>query len=136
MANFESAWQALSEPLSWMHDNPKLKGYWGWNLADIANDLIDKAYPNLRGNTLFKNMANAPKDGTMIRLLVDYTDGDAPLEDEHPRSWTIGFNNFQNTGEDHWQFAGWSWTHDHFCEGSGTPVGWLPWSNPSAGGNK
>lgn len=31
-----------------MHDNPKLRAYWGWNLADIANDLIDRAYPGLR----------------------------------------------------------------------------------------
>ena len=46
--DFKAAWQALSEPLSWMHDNPFLKGYWGWGLADIANDLIDRAYPSLR----------------------------------------------------------------------------------------
>ena len=46
--NYEAGWRALSEPLSWMQDNPRLKGYWGWNLADIANDLIDRAYPGLR----------------------------------------------------------------------------------------
>ena len=77
----------------------------------------------------------APTDGTMVRLLVDYSDGGAPLEDEHPLSWTIGFNNLDNTGEDRWQFAGWSWEQDVFCEGSGKPVGWLPWSNPSTGGD-
>ena len=76
-------------------------------------------------------MATAPKDGTMIRLLVDYTDGGAPLEDDHPRAWTIGFNSLDDTGEDEWKFAGWCWTHDHFTQGSGTPVGWLPWLNAS-----
>ena len=47
-ADYKSAWEALSQPLSWMHDSARLKAYWGWNLADIANDLIDKAYPGLR----------------------------------------------------------------------------------------
>ena len=47
--DYEPAWRTLSEPLSWMHDNPALSAYLGWNLADIANDLIDRAYPGLRG---------------------------------------------------------------------------------------
>lgn len=46
--DYKSAWAALSKPLSWMHDSARLKSYWGWNLADIANDLIDRAYPGLR----------------------------------------------------------------------------------------
>jgi hypothetical protein len=46
--DYKSAWEALSKPLSWMHDNTRLKAYWGWNLADIANDLVDRAYPGLR----------------------------------------------------------------------------------------
>lgn len=79
-------------------------------------------------------MDTAPTDGTMVRLLVDYTNGGAALEDA-TRAWTIGFNNLGNTGEDRWQFAGWCWTHDHFTHGTGTPVGWLPWSNPSTGGD-
>ena len=44
-------------------------------------------------------------------------------------AWTIGANNDDEVGEDErvgWQFAGWCWTHDHFTEGRGTPVGWLP----------
>lgn len=45
---YKASWHILGEPLMWMHDNPKLKAYWGWNLADIANDLIDRAYPGLR----------------------------------------------------------------------------------------
>lgn len=79
-------------------------------------------------------MGTAPKNGTMIRLLVDYTEGGGPLEDEQI-AWTIGFNGFADHGIDEWKFAGWCWTHDHFSQGSGTPVGWLPWSNPSTGGD-
>ena len=48
---YEEAWRALSEPLSWMHDNKGLSAYWGQNLAEIANDLIDRAYPGLRDGT-------------------------------------------------------------------------------------
>jgi hypothetical protein len=46
--NYKTAWEALSGPLLWMHESDRLKAYWGWNLADIANDLIDRAYPGLR----------------------------------------------------------------------------------------
>lgn len=46
--DYRSAWEALSGPLSWMHDSNQLSAYLGWNLADVANDLIDRAYPNLR----------------------------------------------------------------------------------------
>lgn len=82
-----------------------------------------------------KPIGTAPKDGTMVRLLVDYSEGGAPLDDAE-RAWTIGFNNLSNTGEDRWQFAGWCWIHDHFTEGSGEPVGWLPWNNPPADGEE
>lgn len=68
---------------------------------------------------------SAPKDGTMLRLFVDYTNGDHPLDDA-TKSWTIGFNGFEDTGEDEWKFAGWCWTHDHFVEGKGVPIGWQP----------
>lgn len=45
--NYDAAWRALSEPLSWMQGHPGLNAYLGWNLADIANDLIATAYPDL-----------------------------------------------------------------------------------------
>ena len=68
----------------------------------------------------------APKDGTMLRLLVDYTDeGENPLEDEH-QAWTIGFNQLSDTEEDVWEFAGWSWEQDCFTAGVGKVIGWLP----------
>lgn len=72
-------------------------------------------------------MATAPHDGTMVRLLVQFKEN--ATEDTSEPTWTIGACNDDNVGEDErigWQFAGWCWTHDHFTEGKGTPVGWLP----------
>ncbi|WP_309628183.1 hypothetical protein [Brevundimonas sp.] len=73
-------------------------------------------------------MDYAPKDGRLLRLLVNYEEPEAqhPLEDEL-ETWTIGHNNLGNTGEDRWEFAGWCWSHDHFTQGSGSVVGWLPY---------
>lgn len=72
-------------------------------------------------------MAAAPKDGTMLRLLIAANEEcEHPLCDTDKPTWTIGFNNFEHDGEDVWKFAGWCWSHDHFTEGKGTPIGWLP----------
>lgn len=71
----------------------------------------------------WQDMATAPTDGTMVRLLVEFEEH--PTEDAD-QAVTIGANNFDNNGEDNWQFAGWCWSHDHFTEGKGTPAGWLP----------
>lgn len=73
----------------------------------------------------------AKKDGRMLQLLVRYdrdSDDDHPLADEdwNRPGWTIGFNTLGDTGEDKWHLAGWNWYQDHFTEGRGTPVGWLP----------
>ncbi|WP_053092016.1 hypothetical protein [Stenotrophomonas maltophilia] len=72
-------------------------------------------------------MDTAPTDGTLVRLLVDFTSN--AIEDTAGPAWTIGSNNDSNVMADErvgWQFAGWCWDHDHFTEGEGTPVGWLP----------
>ncbi len=69
-------------------------------------------------------MDTAPRDGTMVRLLVQFTAH--ATEDTDGPSWTIGANNGEHDGGDLWCFAGWCWTHDHFTEGKGAPIGWLP----------
>ncbi len=69
----------------------------------------------------------APRDGSMLRLLVQFDEH--ATEDTSGPAWTIGSNSFDENGEDDWQFAGWCWSHDHFTEGKGTPVGWLPMLN-------
>lgn len=71
----------------------------------------------------WRDMASAPTDGTMVRLLVEFEEHSTEDADQAP---TIGANNFDNDGENVWRFAGWCWSHDHFTEGKGTPVGWLP----------
>ena len=66
---------------------------------------------------------SAPKDNSLLLLLVipdDHATEDAPV------CRTIGGNNFINDGLDQWQFAGWCWSHDHFNQGTGTVIGWLP----------
>lgn len=69
----------------------------------------------------------APKDSTMCRLLVDYGEDDfGALEDSAEPTWTIGFNQFDHTGDDEWLMAGWDWSHDVFTQGQGKVIGWLP----------
>lgn len=75
-------------------------------------------------------LETAPRDGTMLHLLVDYSEGDHPLEDD-TIAWTIGFGGFNDDGSDHWKFAGWCWIHDHFTEGQGRVIGWAPYTTPS-----
>src|SRR5690606_35045374 len=72
----------------------------------------------------------APRDGTLVRLLVEFEDH--ATEDTEGPAWTIGHNSRDNTGDDEWQFAGWCWNHDHYTEGRGQPVGWLPMVDPLA----
>ncbi|KAF1016231.1 MAG: hypothetical protein GAK31_01720 [Stenotrophomonas maltophilia] len=78
-------------------------------------------------------MDTAPTDGTLVRLLVDFTRN--ATDDSAGPTWTIGANNDSNVMTDErmgWRFAGWCWTHDHFTEGEDTPVGWLPLVGPAA----
>ncbi|HID8539019.1 TPA: hypothetical protein ACXIMI_004179 [Stenotrophomonas maltophilia] len=82
------------------------------------------------------SMDAAPRDGTMVRLLVQFEEN--ATEDTAEPAWTIGACNDDNVMHDErvgWQFAGWCWTHDHFTEGKGTPIGWLPLIDSKAVGN-
>lgn len=96
--------------------------------AEIARGLRNAANPEAG-----RPMDSAPRDGTMVRLLVQFDDH--ATEDTAGPAWTIGSCNDDNVPEDQWvgwQFAGWCWAHDHFTEGRGTPVGWLPMLGPAA----
>jgi len=74
-----------------------------------------------------REMSDAPRDGTLLILWIEADDDrEHPLEDSGKATPTIGFNNFDNDGEDVWKFAGWCWEHDHFTEGKGTPLAWSP----------
>lgn len=69
-------------------------------------------------------METAPKDGTLLRLLVEFEDH--PIDDGAGPFATVGTNYRDNTGEDIWQIVGWCWEQDRFIDGVGTPIGWLP----------
>lgn len=75
-------------------------------------------------------METAPRDHTLVAVLVDYShcDGHDCRMNDADRAWTLGLNGFDDTGLDEWQLVGWSWSHDEFCNGTGggTPIGWLP----------
>jgi len=83
--DYHAAWAALSVPLSWMHDNPRLKSYWGWNLADIAVDLIDKAYPGLRSGEIVgttEETVNAVINP--VDMLIAWARDNQARPDNHP----------------------------------------------------
>lgn len=82
--------------------------------------LIAAAEPDPRARPI----ETAPRDGRMLRLLVEFEEH--ATEDSPNAAWTIGAHNGDNDPDSRWQFAGWCWTHDHFTEGKGRPVGWLP----------
>lgn len=71
------------------------------------------------------SMDTAPKDGPMLRLLVKFSEH---ATEDAEVAVTIG----SWTG-DKWSFAGWCWTHDHFTDGEGEPLGWLPMLNEGEG---
>lgn len=79
-------------------------------------------------------MEDAPKDGSILRLLVKFDRKSAAgaFEDTTEPSWTIGTNNKANTGEDQWDIVGWSWEQDVFCHAYGAKaIGWLPFHTES-----
>lgn len=77
-------------------------------------------------------MATAPKDGTLLRLLVSFEHH--ATEDGVGPQPTIGSNTWDNHHDfDEWQFAGWNWEQDCYTQGVGTPVGWLPMLDAAPG---
>lgn len=74
------------------------------------------------------SIETAPKTGILLLLLVVQEQGaqsSNPTEDDLAFR-TIGHNNFDNDGEDRWQFAGWNWENDYWTEGRGNPIKWMP----------
>lgn len=72
------------------------------------------------------DMTTAPRDGTLLQLLVS-ADGDDDNNgfDDNTPSRTMGFNNLDNDNEDVWKFPGWSWENDYIVEqGAGQPIAW------------
>lgn len=65
------------------------------------------------------------KTGKLVWLLVDYREGEHPLEDATFAA-TLGYNSLADTGEDEWKLVGWCWSHDHFVDGKGKVLAWKP----------
>lgn len=101
--------------------------------------MLSAAPPVQMEAVAWRPMETAPKNCTMVRLLINYSDehdGDNPLEDSAEPTATIGFCNDDNVldGEGAgWQFAGWDWSQDCFTEGSGKPIAWAPYEGPLPG---
>ncbi len=71
-------------------------------------------------------MSTAPRDGTMVRLLVQFTENGVNDGFDSGPAWTIGANTYDDSGDDEWYIAGWNWQQDCFTAGEGEPLGWLP----------
>lgn len=108
--------------LAWKGDNED--GPYAWFFRPMALRPEAVAPPTQGIDLGPRPMETAPCVGTLLRLLVQFTDH--VTEDTEGAAWMIGANNHDHDGEDLWQVAGWCWTRDHFTEGKGTPVGWLP----------
>lgn len=94
---------------------------------DLYRDDLEQSAELVRSSlhapTSWLDMTSAPRDSTLVLLLVRFTNH--PTADAQV-AVTIGGNNLDNDGQDLWQFAGWCWEHDHFVDGEGEPIGWLP----------
>jgi len=71
-------------------------------------------------------MSTAPRDGTMVLLLVQFTNHGVNDGFDSGPAWTIGANTYDDSGDDEWHIAGWDWQQDCFTAGEGEPLGWLP----------
>ncbi|WP_425065568.1 hypothetical protein [Reyranella sp.] len=75
------------------------------------------------------DMTTAPKDNSLLQLLLRHDDGDdcSGGFDDAELTRTMGFNNFVNDGIDEWKFPGWDWCGDCITEqGCGIPIAWAP----------
>jgi hypothetical protein len=102
-------------------------------LETYDGDDIQPVLDHFGGNPI----ETAPKDGRLLRLLVDLSiidlnDQCNPMQQSARYVWTVGHNNIVGSGAmDEWRIAGWNWDQDCFTEGFGKPVAWLPFfENP------
>lgn len=71
------------------------------------------------------DMSAAPKDGTLLQLLVEAGEDDTMLFDNANPSRTMGFNNVDHDGDDKWVFPGWDWGNDFITsQGTGKVIAW------------
>jgi hypothetical protein len=100
------------------------------NFVDLFEEARARTGPAASSvlSAAFRRMDTWDRRDETVLLLVDYSEGDHPLDDAR-FAITVGHNNDQNVGDGEgqgWQFAGWCWSHDHYVQGKGTPIGWMP----------
>ena len=120
----EAAWPLRP---SCYRDDAKTRHNWMDGVYDKLREIQAFARHRLRSQQ-WEDISTAPKDHALLELIVDYSgdDADHSLQDTAQYGVTIGFNGFDDTGDDRWFLAGWCWSHDHFTEGRGIPVAWRP----------
>jgi|GEM_PF-4531587 len=81
--------------------------------------------------TAARPLETFPKDGTLCRLLVQFTRNERDTTSGRTAAWTIGCFDPE---DEVFQFAGWDSDFMHFTDGDGTVLGWLPLVDERAGG--
>ncbi len=89
-----------------------------------------RAHPPAEAAT-WQPIESAPKDGTSVLLLIDPQDSAHSLHDD---SFVVSIGSYGVEGgaevDPTWCFAGWSWSHDEYVRGKGTPTHWQPLPEP------
>lgn len=93
--------------------------------------------------SVYLPIKTAPKNGTIIMLLVDKGVSDVSgFYDNEDLYWTIGFNNFGDTEDDYWEFVDWDGGNDAFISALCYPkhahkkleiIGWKPFPKLTKG---
>lgn len=97
------------------------------NLVKLADAACDYADSHCR----WFDISTAPKDGTLIQMVV--ANGDFPTDDNDELGHiTIGSwqEEADESNEPDWDFVGWHWAHDFWTRGNGLPTHWRPLPPP------
>ena len=63
----------------------------------------------------------APRDGTLLILAIEPEGRQHPLSDSADYTLSFGFNEFDDSEIDRWQFMGYYWDYDQIVDGVGRP---------------
>lgn len=81
--------------------------------------------------TAARPLETLPKDGTLCRMLVRFTRNEMDTTSGRTAAWTIGSFDPE---EEEFHLAGWDSDFQHFTDGDGDVLGWLPLVDERAGG--
>lgn len=108
-----------------------LDGLWAWQAQERrlgraaapaeqegVREALTEAAPDAEP-VAWRDMATAPTDGTLVRLLVEFDNHS--IEDTNEPNPTIG-----HCCDGEWNIVGWDWHTDQWTRGGGGFLGWLP----------